>query len=78
MAYLVLVLALTGGLILASTFVFEVNDAIVTLGWAAWLASLTLLFVATVVGARRDGSSMGDSVRYGARQAWEWLKAFTP
>ncbi len=78
MAYLVLVLAIAGGLILASTFVFEVNDTIVTLGWAAWLTSLTLLVVATVVGARRSGSSIGGSVRHGARQAWEWLKAFTP
>ncbi len=78
MAYVVLVLAIVGGLILASTFVFDVNDSVVTAGWVAWLLSLTLLVVATVVGARRGGSSIGGSVRHGVRQAWEWLKAFTP
>jgi len=76
--YVVLVLALIGGFILAATIVFEVNDGLVAVGWLAWLGSVALLVLATMVGARRGGSSLGGSVRHGARATWEWLKAFTP
>lgn len=69
LALLALLLAIAGGVVLATTTFVELEPAPVLAGLVGWVASLGLVFAEGVRRARRDHSTVIAAAARGVRQA---------
>lgn len=69
---------IVGGLLLASSYVADVPNALAVLGAALFVGGAILVAVATTAGARATGRLWFASLWTGVRTAFRWLLAMMP
>ena len=77
-AVLGFLLAIGGGLVLATTFVVDVPGWLVTAGWVAWLLALVIFVAYAVREARTDGRSRLSALGAGFREVGSFIRNFMP